>query len=202
MEQGMQQDGQLTGDEGLFVKFYMGTQKDEERSNEAGHPVFNDVPFVKIMVPGDKNTVIDTVADKQYQHRFARLWKQFTSQETQTHTGMPLKEWPAVTRGQVEELNYLNIHTVEQLASCADSHGQKVMNFHGLKAKAVAYLESAKDVALVQKLTETNATLQAQIDTMKAQMDEYARAFAQMQAQQGQPNVEQHRPVSSASSRK
>lgn len=198
----MQREQDNAGDDSLFVKFYMGTVRDEEKSTEVGHPVFNDVPFIKIMVPGDKNTVIDTYADASYQRRFSRLWAQFKAQETQTSSGMPIREWPVVTRGQAEELAYRNIYTVEQLAVVADTHAQHIMNFHVLKAKAAAYVAMAKDAALVQKLTDSNSSLQAQIDAMKVQMDEYARAFAQMQAQQGQGDAEQHGAVSTASRRK
>jgi hypothetical protein len=154
------------------------------------------------MVPGDKNTVVDTIANPQYQQRFARLWSQFKAQETQTHEGMLLKEWPVVTRAQVEELNYLNIHTVEQLAAVADTHAQRVMNFHSLKSKAVAYLAAAKDSALVQKLTDVNTSLQAQIDTLTVKLNEYAGAYAKLQAQQGQNNGEQYGSGDSSTRRK
>jgi hypothetical protein len=178
MDDGMMQEGRNNGDENLYVKFYMGAIKDEEKSAAEGHPVYRDTPFVKILVPGDKNTVIDTTADKQYQMRFPRLWQQFTAQETQTHSGMPIKEWPVVTRGQAEELLYLNIHTVEQLAACADSNGSKLMNFHALKAKAQAYLEAAKGTAGIQALAEENRKLKEQMAMLQKQMAEYAVAFS------------------------
>jgi hypothetical protein len=196
----MQREPQNNGDETLYVKFYMGTLEDAEKSAEVGHPVFKDVPYVKILVPGDKNTVIDTVADKQYQNRFPRLWQQFTSQETQTHSGMPIREWPAVTRGQAEELLYLNIHTVEQLASCADGHGAKLMNFHALKAKAQAYLDAAKGAAGVQALAEENRKLKEQMTVLQKQMAEYAVAFATSSAKG--THAEQHDSGNSPSSRK
>lgn len=196
----MQREQQNTGDETLFVKFYMGVQEDAEKSAEVGHPVFKDVPYVKILVPGDKNTIIDTVADRQYQQRFPRLWQQFTSQETQTHSGMPIREWPAVTRGQAEELLYLNIHTVEQLAACADTHGAKLMNFHALKAKAQAYLDAAKGAAGVQALAEENRKLKEQMTVLQKQMAEYAVAFATSSAKG--THAEQHDSGNSPSSRK
>lgn len=177
---------QNEGDDKLFVKFYMGTIPNESRSTEEGHPVFDSVPFIKIIVPGDRNTVIDTAVTDHYRNRFAKLWKQFQESEqgNEAPSGLPLREWPGITRAQAEELAYLNIYTVEQLASVADTHAQRIMNFHELKRKAEIYLESAKDVAYNQKLAADNEALQLQIDALKQQLDQQAALFARLEAKE------------------
>ena len=58
------------GDERLYVKFYMGSTPDTAGTQREGRPMFKSVPFVKILVPGDRNTVIDTFADAKYKARF------------------------------------------------------------------------------------------------------------------------------------
>lgn len=193
----------LEGDEKLFVKFYMGSVRNDFKSEEQGHPVFDAVPFVRIIMPGDKNTVVDTPVRDQHKTRFPRVWEQFQRMEgdVESVSGMPIREWPAVTRGQAEELAYLNVFSVEQLADLTDVHGGKIMNFNDLQRKARAYVQASKDGAFVQKLTDVNAGLQSQIDSMKTQLEEYAQAFAQLQAQQGQPN-EQHGLGSNSNRRK
>src|SRR5580765_3389858 len=85
------------GDERLFVQFYLGSIKNEEKSVTAGHPVFDAVPFVKIVVPGDKSTIIDTIADPTHKRRFAKMWSNFQGSLSQEMSGMPLRDWPAIT---------------------------------------------------------------------------------------------------------
>jgi len=178
----MVNEGQYAGDERLFVRFYMNSVQNVNRSKEVGHPVFDDVAFVKIMVPGDKHTVVDTKATDEHKHRFARLWAAFESKQEQITEGWPITEWAAITRAQADELAYLNIRTVEQLAGMADSLGQKIMGFQTLKAKAVAALATAKDNAASQALAEMNEKLQIQI---KALQDEIARMSARYEQEVG-----------------
>jgi len=176
-----QDQAQAASDERLFVKFYMGTRKNEERSLDAGHPVFDDVPFVRILVPGDKNTVIDTTVDDTHRRRFARLWQQFVSNAEQTGSGMPMSEWPAITRSQCEELKYMNIFTVEQLAELPDVYGGKIMGFNDLKRKAATYLAAAKDSALTQKLSAVNVQQAERITALEAEIGRLSAAFSAMQ---------------------
>jgi len=176
MMQGFQQAGQQPqyqmdpGDEKLFVQFYVGARKNDEKSEEAGHPVFDSVPFVKILVPGDKNTLIDTAVTDAHKRRFARLWDQFQNNQKQELSGMPIREWPAVTRGQAEELIYLNIMTVEQLAQLADVYGSKIMGFNDLKRKAIDYVEKAKDAAYTEKLSAELAKRDLDIAALRDQV--------------------------------
>ncbi len=168
------------GDDKLFRQFYMGSIQNAEKSAEAGHPVFDAVPFIKIIVPGDKNTVIDTTANDEYKRRFAREWAQFMANEDQQMSGLPVREWPGVTRAQAEELMHMNIVTVEQLASLPDVYGGKIMGFQGLKRKAETYLAAAKDTALTEKLSAENAALKTRIEGQEAELKRLSEAFEDM----------------------
>jgi cell division protein FtsB len=170
------------GDDRLFVQFYMGSVKNAAKSEEAGHPVFDDLPFVKIIVPGDKNTIIDTVADNSHKQRFARAWEQFQRNEEQIAEGWPLREWPAITRAQADELRHMNIVTVEQLANLSDVHGSKIMGYHELKRKAQTALTVAKDQSVAQKLAAQNETLKGQVAALEAQLKELSDRFDRQNA--------------------
>jgi hypothetical protein len=163
-------------DEKLFVKFYMGTIKNEERTAQAGHPVFDDVPFIKVLVPGARDG-IDTIADANYQRRFSTLWQQFKANLEQVHSGMPLKEWPAITRSVCEELLHMNVTTVEQLADLSDTYAQKIMGFYDLKRKAAIYLASAKDSAISQQLSEVNKAQAERITALEGEIARLSAAF-------------------------
>jgi hypothetical protein len=54
--------------------------------------------------------------------------------------GMPLSEWPQITRTQAEELSFMNAKTVEQLASMKDSNLGAIMGGYALREKAQKWL--------------------------------------------------------------
>ena len=167
----------------LYVQFYMGAVENPEKSAEAGHPVFDSIPFVKILVPGDRNTTIDTRAGEMYPRRFPRQWAAFKLNEDQSLTGFPLREWPAVTRGQAEEMAHLNIYTVEQLASLPDVYGAKLMGFQDLKRKAETFLAAAKESAFVERVSKENADLKLQLDATQHELARLSKKFDEMQQQ-------------------
>lgn len=172
------------GDERLFVKFYLGSMRNEEKSEKEGRPVFDAVPFVKIMVPGDRNSIVDTPVDATYKRRFARQWANFQQAQSQDISGTPLRDWPAVTRAQAEELNYMNVFTVEQLATIPDVYGAKIMGINDLRRKAEVYLKQAQDSALTQKMSKENQELKNRIAAQDVEIKRLSDMFEQMQATQ------------------
>jgi len=110
------------------------------------------------MQPGNKNTVVVRPANARDKQRFPthwRLWKERTSEE-EVISGTRLTDWPGVTRGQVEELSFFNIKTVEQLANMADSNTGAMMELVTLKEKAKKYLGVAKEAATSDALEAAN----------------------------------------------
>lgn len=173
----MQPQGGQPGDERLFVKFYTGTMQDNEASAREGRPIFKSVPFIKILVPGDRNTVIDTFANKQYQQRFPKQWAAFSNNDSQQIEGTLLSETPLVTRAVVEELEYFKVYTVEQLAECPDNLAAKIPKFHELKRKAQTYVQQAKDSALAVKLGEENDALKSRIGNLEGEIARLSQMF-------------------------
>ena len=43
---------------GLYVEFYMHPVQDKAETIKAGRPIYNEKPYVMIMVPGDKASII------------------------------------------------------------------------------------------------------------------------------------------------
>lgn len=164
-------------DQNLHVQFYMGAVQDGPRSEAAGHPVFTDTPFIKIHVPGDPNTVIETKVNKYYEGRFKDEFASFMTGMTSGVSGWLLKEWPIVTAATVKNLEFLNIHTVEQLAGLTDSQVQKVgMGGQELRAKAKAALDAARDGALPAAQAAKNQQLEDELAALKAQLNSLSDA--------------------------
>jgi hypothetical protein len=160
------------GAEKLFVRFGLHPRHDEAKSLEEGRPIFEEVEYVEIMVPGDKSNTIHrpvTAADRNRFRAQYQAWKSGADQDAAT--GTPLSAWPAVTSAQVAELAHFNCRTVEQLATMSDSNLQGVGPILALRQKARDFIEAAKGTAPVQKLRAENDELKGRMSAMQAQLD-------------------------------
>jgi len=147
------------GDDRLGVMFYLRVMEDENASREAGRKIFVEKEFVKIMVPGDRLNVIDRPVQKtgtiptDDRMRFAKQYERFKAREEQKLVdGTPIHLWPQIPAALAEEMKYLNIFTVEQLAELSDTHVGKLPKGQELKAKAKAFVLAMKDQEQVNKL--------------------------------------------------
>jgi len=191
----------------LAVQFYKKSMKQEDASNEAGRPIFKEFDFVRIMIPGDNLTEIDTYAQDSHKQRFPRQWAHYQNQVSDhlDIVGTPLDQWPQVTRSQAEELRGLKFHTVESIADCSDQQLQRIgmvagMSPHNFRIKAKAFLNLANDSAEVaqreaelQALKEENAKIKAETDAkltaMQEQMSALLAAVAEKTPKTRKPKV-------------
>jgi hypothetical protein len=172
-------DSDMQGaDARLAVQFYKKSVKQDDASNEAGRPIFKEFDFVRIMIPGDNLTEIDTYAQESHKQRFPRQWAHYQNQvgSHQDIVGTPLEQWPQVTRSQAEELRGLKFHTVESIAECSDQQLQRIgmvagMSPHNFRLKAKAFLNLASDSAEVAQREEELQALKAENDKIKAETD-------------------------------
>jgi len=175
----------------LAVQFYKKSVKQEDASNEAGRPIFKEFDFVRIMIPGDNLTEIDTYAQESHKHRFPRQWAHYQNQVASHEDiiGTPLEQWPQITRSQADELRGLKFHTVESIADCSDQQLQRIgmvagMSPYNFRLKAKAFLNLANDSAEVaqreaelQALREENAKITAETDAKLSKMQEQMEAL-------------------------
>jgi hypothetical protein len=159
-------------DASLAVKIYNHPVQDKAASEEAGRPIFKEMPFIRIQTPGDNLCIPVRPIMEMDKQRFPEHWRKFLAREDQTVIGTPLSEWGGVTRSQIEEMKFFNIYTVEQLAALADSNTQNMRGLQTLKQKAGTYLEASDKNATTSALT----TARTEIDELKAQMAELLAA--------------------------
>lgn len=158
-------------DQGLFVNFYYESVKDEEKSTEAGRPIFTDREYIKIIPVGDKNTVICEPVTEEYKYRFPVQYAAFKRQEVQPQEGTPLEEWPILTKSQALNFKSANVHTVEQLANVSDTNLHNLgMGAAALREKAKVFLQSASSTSAVVSLQEQLADALTQIQALKNQL--------------------------------
>lgn len=178
---------QHAGDESLFVVFYMGTLKNEDKSVDAGRPIIDDVESVRIIVPGDKNSIVDRPATQTDKQRFSKqyaLFKQGLSEEDQI-SGTRLNEWPFLTRGQCEEFRYLGIRTVEQLAEVRDDIVSKVPGMVQLKKHAAVWLGKAQSAAEAAKQAKLHADRDNELATLKEVVRDQGKRIEDLLTRQG-----------------
>lgn len=173
-EQYMMEQNVWAGDARLHVRFYVKAVQNKQKSDEAGRPIFEDKEYIKIFIPGDKNTVIDEPLNDIYKRRFKERYDRWQrEQETGKMEGTPLEAVTWLTASQVAEFKALHVHTVEQLAEIADGHGYQIMGIQEIKRRAKAFIEAAQGEAANTKLTaeltkrdETIAAMQLQINQL------------------------------------
>jgi len=194
----------LPSDEGnadsrLAVTFYKRSVKQEDESVAAGRPIFKEFDFVRICVPGDNLTEIDTYANESHKQRFPRQWAYYQNQIAgqEQIIGTPIEQWPLVSRSQADELRGIKFRTVEDVANCSDQQLQRIgmiagMSPHSFREKAKAFLNLASESAEVsqreaelQALRQENdkikAETEAKLSKMQEQMEALLAAVAEKQ---------------------
>lgn len=144
----------------LHVEFY-----EHDREPNKG------VPFVRIMIPGDKTNIYDQPARDHHRQRFPRQWLYYQMKNSDASVvGTPLLVWhrerpDEFSVGQMEELNILKFQTVEQLATASDAQIQRVgMGAAGLRERARSFI-TAKNA---QTSGAELANAQAEIAALRA----------------------------------
>ena len=165
----------FAGDDKLFVRFYPRAVMNKVKSAEEGRPIFDQKDYITIMVPGDKNSVIDTQVDEGHMRRFASRYENYKKQNETVEVGTPLEIVPWLTVNLVAELKAMGIHTVENLAELSDGHAQKFAGFSHLRERAMSFLDAAAGEAsntkLAKELEDRDARIASLEEQMKQMMD-------------------------------
>lgn len=186
-EQAANADNLSFGDDRLGVMFYTRVVEDAERTKAEGRKCFKDREYVKIMVPGDRLNTIDRPVQKtgvlptDDRMRFSKQYERFKAQaQTAAHDGTPLTLWPAMPTALAEELKYINVFTVEQLAELADTYVSKVPMGHEWKRKAKDFVGALKDQAQVSKLQAALDERDQRIDALEKAVKDQAERIEKL----------------------
>jgi hypothetical protein len=158
----------------VAVAFGLHYTLDQAKTLEAGHNVFVDSVFVKIVTPGDRSSLFFQPATDRHKQRFPKAWESFQARQKDagSRTGLPLEEWPAMTRATVYTLKAAHIHTVEDLAIVPDTFVDRLgVDGRGLRAQAQAFITKAADGAATMRLASEKKALEDQLAAMQAQIN-------------------------------
>ena len=184
-------------DSRLAVTFYKRSMEQKDDSIAAGRPIFKEFDFVRICVPGDNLTEIDTYANDGHKARFPRQWAHYQNQ-TAGHEqiiGTPIEEWTIISRSQADELKGIKFATVESVANASDQQLQRIgmiagMSPYAFRDKAKSFLNLAEKVgdvnqreAEMEKLRQENEALKAESDAKLAKQQAQIDALMAMMAE-------------------
>lgn len=174
--------GMFTGDEKLHVRFFTLARIDVEASTKENRPIFKDVDYVEIMIPGDKNNIVVEPVWDQHKQRFPQHWEQYQRGVEKQVVGTPLKVAPFLTPALVAQFATMHIVTLEQLAGLSDSQA----GFPGaqeFKRAAQKFLD----------MTGSNAALLERIKALEDQLVQ--KALQEQQAKEDSPHPQTEKPT-------
>ena len=162
---------------GFYVDFELRPEEDREGTIRAGMPVYSDVEYAIITMPGGGLVVDKLITDDllhEWRHgdnrrkppspfasRAYEAWKEGLAAPV---NGTDLKNWPGVTPAQLKMCQGATVRTLEDLAEAnADTIKKLGMGGVALVEKAKAYLLSAVN----NKSSEELAALCVEIDAMR-----------------------------------
>lgn len=146
--------------------FRMEAKQNKAKTLTEGRPIFDQVPFVTIISPGDNKNVPDTKVLDEHRQRWPRQWEAFEKGLEQPIDGTPINQWPILNNAQVAELKALNIHTIEEMASLSDGGTQQIVGLMTLKQQAIAHLATSKDDGVVYEALDKVEKLEERMTAM------------------------------------
>lgn len=177
------------------VRFYQKEELNNYETEQQGRPIYRMVDFVRIEIPGNQFSIIDTYANLDHKDKYPTQWARYQNEKRDLGDadiqGTLLRDWSILTSAQVKELAHFHFYTVEQVSLASDEQIGKVtqivgMSGHSLREKAKAYLNVAKDSAHAMAQADELRKRDAEIEALKVQMQELLAA----QPKRGRPPVE------------
>jgi hypothetical protein len=167
----------------LMVRFELFPQINAGESESQGRPIYEDVDYITIIVPGDKDSIVHRKVWSQDMQRFPQQWAAYKSNQSQEAAdGTPLSAWPPIAKSQILELAFFNVKTVDQLANLADAHAHKFAGINKLRNLAREWLAQAKDAAHITKIQAELAQRDSQIEVNARTISDLGARLAAMES--------------------
>jgi len=184
-------------DQNLFVEFHTKAVENTFLSEKEGRPVYENVDFISIHTPGDRNKkVVRKVAKTQDEAngnapdtvRFRVQWEAYQQNKAQVSNGTPLEMWPPIDPATIENLKVFRIFTVEQLASTAESNFDNLpLGIRAWRDKAKSWLASAEGNSELIRLNSENNNLKTELAMLKKQLEKLASDVESERRSPGRP---------------
>jgi len=193
---------------GFYVEFELRPEEDREETISQGMPVFKDVEFAMITMPGG-GLVVDKPINEAllyewkngdnrrkppspFAYRAYEAWKE--GREAPVN-GTDLKNWPGVTPAQLKTCQNATVRTIEDLAEAnADTIRKLGMGGVAMMEKAKAYLAAANQKKTSEEVSALMVKLEALSDTVKRkdeQISDLLERLDESTKKRGRPRKEE-----------
>ena len=154
---------------GLKIEFFIAYPPNQMETEKAGRLITGPMECVKIRQAGDDLTAAVHPVTDEIKLCFPMEYKQWESTKTNDFvSGTRLKDWPLMDPGTVQEMEFVGIRSVENLASVSDANIARFTYGHSWRNKAQLWLEENKTTAPTKLLEAKNADLMARLEALEA----------------------------------
>jgi hypothetical protein len=151
-------------------------------TSSEGRPIKYMADFIRIEIPGDMTSIIDTFVNDDHKKRFPIQWAHYQNDkqsQVDAH-GTLLKDWSLLTSAQASELKHFKFYTVEQIAEASDQQIQGIgmivgMSGFAFRDRAKAFLAAAKDSSVVMQQADELRKRDSEIEELKRQVAQLAQ---------------------------
>lgn len=170
---------------GVYAEFHMNAEQDLDESEKQGRPVFRDVEYVTIRIPGDKDNDIIRAVRPNDRNLWPQQYAAFKAGLTQPVVGTPLDQLPFLTKAQVLEFNAVGIKTAEQLSEMSDASAQRFMGIQGIRKKVRDFLAAAAGNAPLTAMRTELDKRDNEIEVLKNALAEQGKKIEELSRKKG-----------------
>lgn len=174
---------------GVTPIFFIESVIDPAASEKAGRAIYRDMERVRIQIAGDQFSAAVHPVDEGIIRRFEEAYEKWKRKGHMVVNGTPLAKWPLATPSFIKELEFLNIFSVDDLASVADVHLDRIADGRQWRDRALAWLKSAADGAAAAQYAAENVRLREDMAELRA-------IVAGLTGEPKAPKVSKRKPMS------
>lgn len=166
----------------LGVRFGLHPVINTEKSTAEGRPIFDQLPYVMIHIPGDRLSVVHRPVRPEDKHRWPTQWRAFEAGQVDAVSGTPLDKCPALTPAEVAELRYFNVQTCEELVQMSDGNALRFQGVRAMQKKVADFLDAAKGAAHAAQLRAKLEAEESEKAALHAALADQGKKIEQLMA--------------------
>jgi hypothetical protein len=182
-------------DSRLVVIFYQKSVRNEAKTREAQHPIFEDQVYITIHEPGERLNKVDRPATEHDRQRFPQHWANFLQKAEQRPEGTPIDLLFPNSPAIADMLKACGIFTIQQCANLSanaiDNVGMGAQEYVNM---AERYLKNAVDGKAFHEMQEENKQLKQDNKILNQRFDMLQKQFDALHQMYNNPNAAQQQP--------
>jgi len=148
----------------LAVKIFKKAKLNKFKSEQENKQVFDDIEYVSIMAPGQRNQVTERPMTDKDRERFKFHYDNYLNREETKQNGIPLEMLPGITPGQTSTLRAIKVETIEQLAGLHEKAIKNLYEGRDLVKRAEKFI---KGESYASELEKTIKALEKKIELLE-----------------------------------